>query len=653
MRALATFSKIVPAVLLAAALGAAPARAGGALWTLNLTDFAPSPLPGSITAPLVRNFWDPRCLPVPYLVNNTLDPIPNPLGAPFLSLADATAAVQRAMTAWDQIPTSYIDLRIAGTIANPGFPGFDMKNEISFRTFFGSIGTSFSVTLPFDSELPEGHDLDFDGDSDVSSAITTWADVDGDGDYEIPAGFYKAGTLLDNDIHFGTRPDRGYRFTAADAGADTNTRSVDLQGVATHELGHSLGLCHVLDNNKSAADGNAATMFPFLDTGDPAAELAQRSLDSDDIAWASYFYPEGSAASGPAALQGGDVAFDSVYGLIQGTVTHGALGQPVAGASISALDRDTGEVFSSAFSGTVQVDFDLELSDYFFDTPEHNILDGRFVLPVKKGNWELSIEPVDSSPVPASSVGPLAEAGEAFGQLAFNEEFWNGSGEGAVEARSGEAKSVHVNPGEIQTGIDFVTNRETAIRNFGSRDTTGFAAAPGGRYYAVRIPASQVSAFLPGQDILIQSGAFDTVVADRSTVPLFAQAMLTTGSVSVSGGGATATVALGDPLEAVTGFVAADGDFAPLYFKNPKNLGKKVRRGIEKGEITNLFLVLRLPQGPFPGVSASPPLIGLDGGNAANDVPIHGLSYISDDGVTFTRVDNYNFRFSLILSEAE
>jgi len=652
MRAPAGISKmarIVPAVLLAAGL-AAPAWAGGPLVTIDFADFAPSPLPGAITAKLARNFWDTRCLPVPYRINGTLDPIPNPLGASFLSLADATAAVQRSMTAWNQIPTSYIDLRLAGPVANPGFPGFDMKNEISFRTFFGSIGTSFSVTLPFDNQLTEGDDLDRDGDSDVSSAITTWADVDGDGDFEFPAGFYKAGTILDNDIHFGTRPDRGYRFTVAEAGADTNIRSVDLQGVATHELGHSIGLCHVLDNNKSAADGNAATMFPFLDTGDPAAELAQRTLDSDDIAWASYFYPEGSAASGPAALQGGDVAFDSVYGLIQGTVTHGLLNQPVAGASISAIDRDTGEVFSSAFSGTVQVDYDLELGDYFFDSPEHNVLDGRFVLPVKKGNWELAIEPVDGSPVPVGSVGAFAEAGEAFGQLAFNEELWNGSGEGAVEERSGDSKHVHVNPGEIQTGVDFVTNRETALRNFGSRDTTGFAAAPGGRYYAVRIPASQVSAFLPGQDVLIQSGAFDTVVADRSTVPLFAQAMLTTGSVS--GSGATATVALGDPLEAVTGFVAADDDFAPLYFKSPRNLGKKVRRGIEKGEITDLFLVLRLPQAPFPGVSASPPLVGLDGGNAANDVPIHGLSYISDDGMTFTRVENFNFRFSLILSAA-
>jgi len=35
-----------------------------------------------------------------------------------------------------------------------------------------------------------------------------------------------------------------------------------------------------------------------------------------------------------------------------------------------------------------------------------------------------------------------------------------------------------------------------------------------------------------------------------------------------------------------------------------------------------------------------------------NDVPIFGLSYISDDsGATFTQVTNFNFRFSLGVSE--
>ena len=58
-------------------------------------------------------------------------------------------------------------------------------------------------------------------------------------------------------------------------------------------------------------------MFPFIDTADPAAELSQRSLGTDDIAYCSFFYPEGSANSGPAKLQRGDKAFNKEFGLIK------------------------------------------------------------------------------------------------------------------------------------------------------------------------------------------------------------------------------------------------------------------------------------------------------------------------------------------------
>ncbi len=76
-----------------------------------------------------------------------------------------------------------------------------------------------------------------------------------------------------------------------------------------------------------------------------------------------------------------------------------------------------------------------------------------------------------------------------------------------------------------------------------------------------------------------------------------------------------------------------------------------MRRGIERGKIQNLFIVLRLPTTtPFPGVSGLPPVIGLDGGNATNDVPINGFSYLSTDGTTWTQVTNFNFRFALVVT---
>ena len=151
----------------------------------------------------------------------------------------------------------------------------------------------------------------------------------------------------------------------------------------------------------------------------------------------------------------------------------------------------------------------------------------------------------------------------------------------------------------------------------------------------------------PGGDLLIQAAAFDTFVVDASVVPVFAEATLATGTVN----GSTATIDLAHPLARQTGFVGQDDDFAPFYFPFPDLLGKLVHLKIVHGDIQNLFLVLRLSTSPPSGVSATPPLIGLDGGNATNDVPIYGLSFSSPDGVTFTRSNTFNFRFSLIVAK--
>jgi Matrixin len=642
------FAKITLAALLAASIGAAPALAGGALEQVDITGNVPSPIAGHVNARLVPIFWDARCIPVQYRVNNTLNPIPNPLGPAFLTLADATAAFQSSLDSWNQIPTSFIEMQIVGTVANPSPRGFDMKNELTFRTppGFTAIASSPSTSLIADSTFTHGQNIDGDADPDVSSAISVCTDVDGDGDVEFPAGFYKAGTILDNDVQFST----ALRYTTNPASADIIANSVDLEGVAVHELGHSLGLSHVVVNNKSTTDGGSPTMFPFIDTSDPAAELQQRTLDSDDIAWASYYYQEGTAASGPAALQPGDVAFGNAYGLITGEVIHGVFNEPVAGASVAAVNRQTGEIVANGLSGTTQLSRSATGGLFLID-PAYNILNGNYVIPVPKGNYDVFVEAMDGNPVPAANVSLTGQIGGLFGQLNFEEEFWNGNNEGAIEKRAGEAKNVHVNEGEVETGIDFITNQTIRIANFGNRNFIGFTLQAGGSHYAVRIPASQISAVLPGQDIYIQAGLFETSLVDASTVPMWAEAMLTTGSVDATTG--AATINLASPLEKATGFLAADNDFAPLYFKNPHDLGKAVREGIASGAITDLFLVLRLPQGPFPGVSVTPPVIGLDGGVAVNDVPIFGLSYLSTDGgATFSRVTNFNFRFALELSPA-
>ena len=625
-------------------------RAGGFLESIDTTGNVPSPRPGHVVGRLVPMRWDSRTIPVQYKMNTTLAPIPNPLGAAFLTIGDATTALQRSFDAWNAIPTSYIEMQISGTTSNPGLSGFDLVNELTFRTAasFSLIAASASVTLTADTTLLDGDRIDADADADVSGAITVATDVDGDGDVELPAGFYRAGTILDNDIQFNTKVSNGYRFTTADADVDIVARSVDLMAIATHEAGHSIGLSHTLFNQSGAADGNSSTMFPLLDADDPAAELALRTLESDDVAWASYHYPEGSAASGPAALQSGDIAFAAVYGLITGEVRHGVLNQPVAGASVHAMDWKGDQVVAAGFSGTTQVSV-APNGRAFVVSPAFNIRDGKYVIPVPKGNYAVGIEATDGSPVEAARVGLTAEIGSIFGQMNFTEEFYNGNKEDDIELRPGQRKNVAVLAGTVSSDVNMTTTRNININNFGDRNFIGFSQAPGGMYYAVRVPGSQIIAAAAAGPIAFHSIGYDTAVVDGSVVPAFAEATLATGSST----GATATINLAEPLERVSGFIGQDDDFAPFFFKNGHDLAGRVLQGISDGSITDLFLVLRLPPGPFPGVSAAPPLIGLDGGaGVTNDVPIFGLSYVSDDGgVSFRQNTHYNFRFSLVLSE--
>src|SRR5262249_1233745 len=141
------------------------ALAGGRLETFAITN-SPSPIPGQVIAKVIGINWDTRSIPVKYSMNNTLDPIPNPLGAPLLTLGQAQAALPTSFDAWNQIPTSFIEMNITGTTANPGLAGFDFVNELTFRTAanFGAIAVSPSVSLMTDVELADGDDIDGDGD---------------------------------------------------------------------------------------------------------------------------------------------------------------------------------------------------------------------------------------------------------------------------------------------------------------------------------------------------------------------------------------------------------------------------------------------------------------------------------------------------------
>jgi hypothetical protein len=221
-------------------------------------------------------------------------------GVPGVSASQFQAEVQRAFEAWGAVPTASIGSQFVGFVSS-------RPSDVDNISVFGF----------------EDQSADMDR---VLAATGFTIDT-------------LTGEIIESDVFFNTR----FTWSAASSGEPGR---FDLRSVATHEIGHFFGLGHsAIGETELRADGthrvvaSGTVMFPVsLGTNN----IADRTLQPDDIAGISDIYPDGG--------------FETRTGSITGRVRLGNAG--VLGAHIVAFNIRTGTLvagFSTTQDGTFTI----------------------------------------------------------------------------------------------------------------------------------------------------------------------------------------------------------------------------------------------------------------------------------------------------------
>ena len=249
----------------------------------------------------------------------------------YLHLTSSTGSTQTPLK-WNQTRLRWFatDRGVAGvtaaqfqTAVAAGFATWEAVPTASVA--FQFVG--FTSAVPFDDDGISTFGFDAQPDLDRVLGATSFV-VD-----------TLTGEIVESDVFFNSI----FSWSTAAAG---DASRFDLQSVATHEIGHFVGLGHsAIGETEIRPDGgrrvlaSGAVMFPIsLGRG----VIADRTLQPDDIAGVSDLYPDGD--------------FDDTTGAISGRVVRN--GNGVIGAHVVAFNPKTGVLiggFSLGEGGTFQI----------------------------------------------------------------------------------------------------------------------------------------------------------------------------------------------------------------------------------------------------------------------------------------------------------
>ncbi|HUI27680.1 MAG TPA: matrixin family metalloprotease [Candidatus Kryptonia bacterium] len=327
--------------------------------------------------------------------------------------------------------------------------------------------------------------------------------------------FYSANDIIEADLLF--NPALQFTTTLDSDTALYDAGLFDVEAVATHELGHVIGLHHT--------GVESATMWSL-------SSVLQRQLDADDIAGARTLYPPGDAR-----------------GTIRGHVTVDS--QSAFGAQIVAIDSN-GSVAASALS----------------------LPDGSYAIEqLPAGSYRAYVEPLDGPHsavpnVPCIRLGNLSGAG-IYSHATLTTNFPTQFADGVVVASGQDTPLDFTLISAAQSLNPVQIGPATVQGGSASASVSGIAlgVAPGStQWIAVAGPGVDqvaVSGFDFGPGISADPTMHYPVTFNCNNSPLPAMLLLITVDQATPPGGRTITLTNGNQLAAFTGALRIAGN-APV-----------------------------------------------------------------------------------------